>query len=125
MEQARNELPSLEVKIWLLPEIGTGRNTRAEPCCCTNSVHMYLHRELRETGKEQKMKTQSLLSCKVMLFSKILLSRGNEQVCTPPSQSRVLCTLRWTYHSLGAEGMKLLMMFTCLTGQLRADDLWV
>lgn len=98
MEQARNELPSLEVKIWLLPEIETGRNTRAEPCWCTNLVHMNLHRELREIGKEQKMKTQSLFSCKVMLFSKILLSRGNEQVCTPPSQSRVLCTLPWTYH---------------------------
>lgn len=83
-------------------------------------THAYLCREHRETGKEQEMKPWSLSSCKVTLFPKVLPSKGIEQGCT-----LLLLSLVQSPPRDCADGMKLLVMFTCLTGQLGADDLWI
>jgi len=42
-----------------------------------------------------------------------------EQACTSPPTQELLDL------QLHADGTKLLVMFTCLTGQLRADNLWI
>lgn len=96
-----------------------GRNQNWAMLMCKYGALVPTCEENSEGQERVGDENMELSWCTITLFPKRLVMQRKQQACTSPPTHELLDL------QLCAHGTKLLVMFTCLTGQLRADNLWI